>query len=102
MFDLGNEQDYVARGEMTSVAIPDSANRQKTGSERLCQAILEQAIADLKSLDNQESESAERWIFSDDRRWQFSFLNCCDILDLPASAIRAKVRDGEITFDYRG
>ncbi len=31
------------------------------------------------------------WVASDERRWPFSFLNVCDMLDLSAAALRAKL-----------
>ncbi len=35
---------------------------------------------------------AEEWIFSDDWRWPFSFLNVCEILDLAPTYIRTGLR----------
>ena len=34
---------------------------------------------------------AYAWVVSDERRWPFSFLNVCDMLDISPEALRSKV-----------
>jgi hypothetical protein len=41
---------------------------------------------------------AERWIFSDDRRWVFSFVNVCEALGIEPRAVRRAVAAGRIGF----
>ena len=36
---------------------------------------------------------ARNWITSNDRKWPYSFLNLCDVLNLAADAIRAELLD---------
>jgi hypothetical protein len=40
---------------------------------------------------------AERWIFSDDRKWCFSFVNVCEALGLAPLAVRRAVAAGRLT-----
>jgi hypothetical protein len=64
----------------------------------LAAAVLKLAFEDLQK--HREATDTRRrrafrdayvWIKSDERRWPFSFLNVCDMLDLPPQTLRAKL-----------
>jgi hypothetical protein len=40
----------------------------------------------------QRSQEAEKWFFSDDSRWVFSFVSVCDALGLEPEFIRKKLK----------
>jgi hypothetical protein len=40
----------------------------------------------------QRAREAERWFFSDDSRWLFSFMSVCDALELEPEYIRKKLK----------
>ena len=64
----------------------------------LAAAVLKLAFEDLQK-HRQATDTRRRrafrdayvWIKSDERRWPFSFLNVCDMLDLPPQMLRAKL-----------
>jgi len=70
-----------------------------TGEQRLMAAILEDAIGVCFKRNPPKTSKGRtvlreslRWIRSNDRRWTFSFLRICEMLDLDPTAIRRGVR----------
>jgi hypothetical protein len=70
-----------------------------TGEQRLIAAILEDAIAvcckpnpPTTSKGRTVLRESLRWVRSNDRRWIFSFLRICEMLDIDPSAIRRGIR----------
>lgn len=61
--------------------------------KRLIQAILEDAIEKIAKARRKGVLAIEEmeWIESDDRRWIFSFQNCCDFIGIDASCVRSAV-----------
>ena len=64
----------------------------------LAQSVLERAIFDLQEYrygkrrrDQRLYMDAYEWVACDDRRWPFSFINLCEILNLPADVLRARL-----------
>jgi hypothetical protein len=70
-----------------------------TGEQRLMAAILEDAIAiccksnpPTTSKGRTVLRESLRWVRSNDRRWIFSFLRICEMLDVDPSSIRRNIR----------
>ena len=70
-----------------------------TGEERLMAAILEDAVAicckpnpPTTSKGRTVLRESLRWVRSNDRRWIFSFLRICEMLDMDPGAIRRNIR----------
>ncbi len=74
-------------------------SRPMTSERRLVMAVLYQAIHDLRTFwrpngpKNHQRlyREALRWVVSNDRSWEFSFLNVCDVLDLSVDMLRAEL-----------
>ena len=63
----------------------------------LAAAVLKLAFEDLQKHRNTSDTRSRRafrdayvWVKSNERRWPFSFLNVCDMLDLSPAMVRAK------------
>jgi hypothetical protein len=76
----------------------ESAAREARAEEVLAAAVLRLAFEDLQK--NRDAKEVRRrrafreayvWVKSNERRWPFSFLNVCDMLDLSPEALRAKL-----------
>lgn len=76
----------------------EPAEREARAEEILAAAVLRLAFEDLER--NRDAREVRRrrafreawvWIKSNERRWPFSFLNVCDMLDLSPEALRAKL-----------
>jgi hypothetical protein len=72
--------------------------RSRGVGEKLACAILEQAVRDLRTFRNARRQRDRRWYFdahgwvcSDDRSYEFSFVNICDALGLSVDALRARL-----------
>lgn len=72
--------------------------REASAETVLAAAVLKLAFEDLQR--NRDATEARRrrafrdayvWIASNERRWPFSFLNVCDMLDLSPARLRAKL-----------
>ena len=70
-----------------------------TGEQRLMAAILEDAVAVCCKPNPPKTSKGRtvlreglRWLRSNDRKWTFSFLRICEMLDLDPTAIRRGVR----------
>ena len=76
-----------------------SSIQEPCGAHRLALAVLEQALEDLTKhrgaidpMRRQSFRRAYRWLVSEERRWPYSFLNLCDLLDLSSDVVRSLVR----------
>jgi len=68
--------------------------------KRLLAAVLKDAVDTYRTLvfaGGRHFAEAEKWIFSDDHKYTFSFRNVCDILGLSPSRIRPSLRTIPIT-----
>ena len=73
--------------------------RDQMGEYVLAEAVLWQAIREYQKLathrTRREAElfrELDQWFLEDDRKWDFSFVNLCQILDLEPTCIRASLR----------
>jgi len=71
----------------------------RTGEQRLIAAILEDAIAICCKPNPPKTSKGRtvlreslRWVRSNDRKWLFSFLRICEMLDMDPGAIRRGIR----------
>jgi hypothetical protein len=71
----------------------------RTGEQRLIAAILEDAIAICCKPNPPKTSKGRtvlreslRWVRSNDRKWLFSFLRICEMLDVDPGAIRRGIR----------
>ncbi len=98
-FDVGQSQSPHA-GFQPGYASPRQTPRSGSTAElELVQAMLRDAIQSYQKFafakrgrSASAYREAEEWIFSDDWRWPFSFLNICEILDLAPTYIRTGLR----------
>lgn len=86
------EPETVMPSQLFTSGIGASLQPEK----RLMLAVLEDAVAiyqryvlSTRPLERQEFEETTAWIWSEDRRWPFSFLNVCDHLGLEPDRVRA-------------
>jgi len=77
-----------------------SSTPERPGEYLLAIAVLEQAFEDLvkhryagDARLRRAFTDAYKWLTSDDRCWPYSFLNICDVLDLPPRAVRSRFLD---------
>lgn len=73
--------------------------REQMGEYVLAEAVLWQAIREYRQLANHRTRREARlfrqineWFLDNDEKWNFSFVNLCQILDLEPSCIRAGLR----------
>ena len=83
-------------GEETPATEP--GEREARGEEVLAAAVLKLAFEDLQKHRGATDMRRRRafreayvWVKSNERRWPFSFLNVCDMLDLSPGALRSKL-----------
>jgi len=79
-------------------------DRRLTPEEELMAAVLDEAIADYQRYwggasrrSRKRFAEVERWIFTDDTDWIFSFVNCCEVLGIKPEYVRqglARARPG--------
>lgn len=76
----------------------EPGEREASGEEVLAAAVLKLAFEDLqkhRGATDVRSRRAFReayvWVKSNERRWPFSFLNVCDMLELSPGALRSKL-----------
>lgn len=76
----------------------EEVEREASGEEVLAAAVLRLAFEDLQKHQGASDVRSRRafreayvWVKSDERRWPFSFLNVCEMLDLSPEALRAKL-----------
>ena len=60
---------------------------------KLSAAIIRRAFLDLSEKNNYTRASAWRWLFTDDRDYEFSFENCCTYLGIRKEVITSKIFD---------
>ncbi len=83
-------------GEETFATEPGT--QEASGEAVLAAAVLKLAFEDLQK-HRRATETRRRrafreayvWVASNERRWPFSFLNVCDMLDLSPNRLRAKL-----------
>lgn len=78
---------------------PSSRRDDRMGEYVLVEAILREAIREYQKFAGQRTRRGSRlfrevdqWFSDDDRQWDFSFINICQILDLEPSYIRAGLK----------
>ena len=83
-------------GEETPATEP--GEREASAEEVLAAAVLKLAFEDLQKHRGATDMRRRRafreayvWVKSNERRWPFSFLNVCDMLDLSPGALRSKL-----------
>lgn len=93
---MSAERHVDVWGEETPAT--EAAGREASGEEILAAAVLRLAFEDLEKHRNATEVRRRRafreayvWVVSNERRWPFSFLNVCDMLDLSPDALRAKM-----------
>lgn len=91
---------FERHGDVWGEEAPATEPRGHEGSaeEELAAAVLQLAFDDLERhrgatevRRRRAFREAYTWVASDERRWPFSFLNVCDLLDLSPRAVRAKL-----------
>lgn len=89
------------RGNSGSLFIDDAGReqRQRMGEYVLVEAVLWQAIREYRKLAGCRTRRAlrqfnelDQWFLENDQRWDFSFINLCQILDIEPSYIRAALK----------
>lgn len=88
-----------SRGKDADYGTKDDRQFGKVCPERkLAVAVFSQAANDLRKFRHARRGAgyslyadARNWITSNDRKWPYSFLNLCDVLNLAADAIRAEL-----------
>jgi hypothetical protein len=83
-------------GEETPATEP--GEREASGESILAAAVLKLAFEDLQKHRGATDTRRRRafreayvWVASDERRWPFSFLNVCDMLELSPRTLRTKL-----------
>ncbi len=76
----------------------ETTAREARAEEVLAAAVLKLAFEDLQKHRNATEVRRRRafrdaytWITSNERRWPFSFLNVCDMLDISPTTLRSKL-----------
>jgi hypothetical protein len=77
----------------------------RSGEQRLALAVVRQAVEDLRKHRWARRRRAQRiyrdayeWVDATDRRWPYSFINICEVLQLSPTALRAELL-GEVNAD---
>jgi hypothetical protein len=87
--------DVVSPGQFQEMwnGIPE-----RSAEFKLAVAVLEQTVEDLQKYRSARSAEpqrlymhAHRWVSSNDRRWPYSFLNVCDMLNVSHEPMRTKL-----------
>jgi hypothetical protein len=96
----GNEDElHQGRGPLAVHSSGSRSQHEVAGELELAQAVLRHAIHEYQKFAGLRSRRARQWFrevdswFSaDDRRWHFSFINLCEILDLEPTYIRTGLK----------
>lgn len=98
----GVEFGLEFRGHSGSSLFIDNAGRaqrQRMGEYVLVEAVLWQAIREYRKLAECRTRRAlrqfnelDQWFLENDQRWDFSFINLCQILDIEPAYIRAALK----------
>ena len=103
MSPIRNEKEERPESSMVRVRpqenVTSSAGRSPArGETALLRAVLEDAIACFESqfvIGNRCARSlateAEQWLFTDEFRWAFSFVNICAVLGLDPASVRRRL-----------
>jgi hypothetical protein len=74
------------------------SRRAASPEHRLALAVLAEAVVDIQSYRKKRTrprqkayETAVDWIGAEDRKWDFSFLNLCDVFDLDPALLRKQL-----------
>jgi hypothetical protein len=93
---MGAERHYDVWGEEAPEM--DEGARDPNPEAVLAAAVLKLAYEDLlkhrgatETRRRRAFREAYVWVKSNERRWPFSFLNVCDMLDLSPAALRSKL-----------
>ena len=93
---MGAERHYDVWGE--EAPENESETREPNPETVLAAAVLKLAFEDLQKYRGATETRRRRafreafvWVNSNERRWPFSFLNVCDMLDLSPAALRTKL-----------
>ena len=93
---MGVESHHEVWGEEAPATEPGTP--EPSGEVTLAAAVLKLAFEDLQKHRHATETRRRRafrdayvWVTSDERSWPFSFLNVCDVLDLSAATLRAKL-----------
>jgi hypothetical protein len=77
----------------------------RSGEQRLALAVVRQAVEDLRKHRWARRRRAQRlyrdayeWVDATDRRWPYSFVNICEVLQLSPTALRAELL-GDVNAD---
>ena len=93
---MAAERHVDVWGEETPATEPGA--REASGEEVLAAAVLKLAFEDLQKYRGASDMRRRRafreayvWVKSNERRWPFSFLNVCEMLDLSPGSLRSKL-----------
>src|SRR5262245_44774424 len=93
---MANEGPMEVWGEEAPATEPGT--REASGETVLAAAVLNVAFEDLQKHRNATESRSKRafrdayvWVASNERRWPFSFLNVCDMLEISPRTLRAKL-----------
>ena len=97
------ETEQLAGGRWNGpLGAPSESNetrRLELGEYVLVEAILREAIREYQKFAGQQGRRNARlfrevhqWFLADDRNWDFSFINICEILDLEPTYIRTGLK----------
>jgi hypothetical protein len=97
----GEASYYFAGGAGLPLSADEGSGRWRDhmGEYVLAEAVLWQAIREYQQLTSYRTRrearlfhEVDQWFFDDDEKWDFSFVNLCQILDLEPTCIRAALR----------
>ena len=104
MMSKGQESiDYSTVAFVPQQLLPPPSHKPWEGERRLMLAILEEAIQSYRRTEgrrawrSREDREPERWLFTDDPTWTFSFVNICSTLGLDPRAIRGALSQHQPT-----
>jgi hypothetical protein len=93
---MGAERHYEVWGEEAPENAADA--REPNPEAVLAAAVLKLAFEDLQKHRGATETRRRRafreayvWVTSNERRWPFSFLNVCDLLDLSPASLRSRL-----------
>lgn len=93
---MNADRHYDVWGEETPST--EAESREPNPEAVLAAAVLKLAFEDLQKYRGATEARRRRafreayvWVASNERRWPFSFLNVCDMLDLSPTTLRAKL-----------
>ena len=101
-FNSGGDMLQRISGGRFNVPVADDdlrANSRMMAEYGLVEAVLREAIREYQKFAGQQGRRGSRlfrevheWFLEDDRKWDFSFINVCQILDLEPGYIRTGLK----------